>query len=83
MSNARTIPDKMKEAQYTGKEVLVVAEDDTEVTFTPDGLKTFILTDAETVMEVPAIETAGGTTIPAGTLLETLQAIADLADPAP
>lgn len=30
---------------------------------------------------VGEIETAGGTTIPAGTLTETLQAIADLADP--
>lgn len=30
---------------------------------------------------VPAITTAGGTTIPAGTLEEVLQAIADLADP--
>lgn len=33
-------------------------------------------------VSVPAITTAGGTTIPAGTLVETLQAIADLADPA-
>lgn len=31
---------------------------------------------------VPAIMSEGGTTIPAGTLLETLQALADLADPA-
>lgn len=31
---------------------------------------------------VAAITTAGGTTIPAGTLQATLQAIADLADPA-
>lgn len=30
---------------------------------------------------VPAITTAGGTTIPAGTLAQTLKAIADLANP--
>lgn len=30
---------------------------------------------------VPAITTAGDTVIPAGTLMEVLQAIADLADP--
>ena len=30
---------------------------------------------------IPAITTAGETEIPAGTLLEVLQAIADLADP--
>lgn len=32
--------------------------------------------------QVGSITTAGGTTIPAGTLQDTLQAIADLADPA-
>jgi len=39
-----------------------------------------VLPDVETI-EVPEITTAGGTVIPAGTLLEALQAIADLADP--
>lgn len=34
----------------------------------------------DTVVE--SITTAGGTTIPAGTIQEVLQAIADLADPA-
>lgn len=34
-----------------------------------------------TQITVASFETAGGTTIPAGTLQATLEAIADLADP--
>jgi hypothetical protein len=34
-------------------------------------------------IQIASFDTGGGTTIPAGTLTETLQAIADLADPAP
>lgn len=42
MANSRTIPDKIIEARFTGKEITVNTADGTEVTFTPDGLATFL-----------------------------------------
>lgn len=79
MSNSRTIPDKMKEAAGTGKEVTTYVDGEL-VTFTPEGLSTYFAENL--TLQIPAITTAGATTIPAGTLFEVLQAIADLADPA-
>lgn len=48
MSNSRTIPDKMKELAGSGKEVTVYAGDEL-VTFTPEGLSTYIEDSLSTV----------------------------------
>lgn len=56
MANSRTIPDKMRELLYSGKEVTVIAADGTEVTFTPDGLATFLQNELEyTAADVGAV----------------------------
>jgi len=61
----------------TGKEKLYVSEGTGRASVSIEEIAQY----AAGSIQVGAITTAGGTVIPAGTLQETLQAIADLANP--